>query len=156
MTHLIDKSALVAEIERRIKTNLECMFGLRNLDYYQGKVDALNDTISSINTIEVKEVDLEKEINKYISDNFFGSETMGFFAVRTKEEPNDIDMALCAKHFFELGLQTSNPLTWEDMMIIHKCYKDAMNCNLYAWQTEEGQQKIYENVLKRFKAQKGE
>ena len=53
---LIDKSALVAEIERRIKTNKECMLGLRNLDYYQGKVDALNDTISSLNTLEVKDL----------------------------------------------------------------------------------------------------
>lgn len=52
--------------------------------------------------------DLEEEINKYISDNFFGSETMGFFAARTKEEPNDIDIALCAKHFFELGMAVSN------------------------------------------------
>ena len=59
MEQYIPKSALVAEIERRIKTNKECMLGLRNLDYYQGKVDALNDTLSSLNTLEVKEVDLE-------------------------------------------------------------------------------------------------
>lgn len=51
---LIDKSAVVADIERRIKTNKECMLGLRNLDYYQGKIDALNDTISFLNTLEVK------------------------------------------------------------------------------------------------------
>ena len=57
MEQYIPKSALVAEIERRIKTNKECMLGLRNLDYYQGKVDALNDTISFIDTLEVKEVD---------------------------------------------------------------------------------------------------
>ena len=56
---LIDKSALVAEIKRRIKTNKECMLGLRNLDYYQGKVDALKDTLSSLDTLEVKEVDLD-------------------------------------------------------------------------------------------------
>ena len=59
MEQYIKKSALVAEIEKRIKTNKECMLGLRNLDYYQGKVDALNDTISSLDTLEVKEVDLE-------------------------------------------------------------------------------------------------
>ena len=61
MEQYISKDALVAEIERRIKTNKGCMLGLRNLDYYQGKVDALNDTISFINTLEVKEVDLDKE-----------------------------------------------------------------------------------------------
>ena len=55
MANLIDKDALVAEIERRIKTNKECMLGLRNLDYYQGEVDALNDTISSLDTLEVKD-----------------------------------------------------------------------------------------------------
>ena len=56
-------------------------------------------------TLEAKEVNLEEEINKYISDNFFGSQTLGFFANRTKEEPNDEDIALVAKHFFELGLK---------------------------------------------------
>ena len=55
MAHLIDKDALVAEIERRIKTNKECMLGLKHLEYYQGKVDALNDTISSLDTLEVKD-----------------------------------------------------------------------------------------------------
>ena len=58
MTQYIDKAALVAETKRRIKTNKECMLGLRNLDYYQGKVDALNDTISFLDTLEVKEEDL--------------------------------------------------------------------------------------------------
>jgi len=42
-------------------------------------------------------------------------------------------------------------LTWHDMMLIHKCIKDAMNYNLYAMSTAEGQQKVYEDVLKRFK-----
>lgn len=56
---LIDKTAVVAEIERRIKTNKECMLGLRNLDYYQGKVDALSDTISFLDSLEGKEVDLD-------------------------------------------------------------------------------------------------
>ena len=92
MTQYIDKSALVAEIERRIKTNKECMLGLRNLDYYQGKVDALNDTLSSLYTLEVKEVDLEKEIANQYESNYED--------YLTYEEFADI-----AKHFFELGLK---------------------------------------------------
>ena len=71
MEQYIDKSALVAEIKRRIKTNKECMLGLRNLDYYQGKVDALNDTISFIDTLEVKEVQEEpvsEDLGEYIND----------------------------------------------------------------------------------------
>ena len=58
---------------------------------------------------------------------------------------------------YQLGYEQAekdNELTWEDMMIIHKCCKDAMNLNLYAWETAEGQKKIYEDVLKRFKESK--
>ena len=106
MAQYIDKDALVAEIERRIKTNKECMLGLRNLDYYQGKVDALNDTISFIDTLEVKEVDLEKEIDNYIYTNN-GRQRLAL----------ELDWKQCnitfnggklidfAKHFFELGLK---------------------------------------------------
>lgn len=105
MPQYIDKSALVADIDKR-------------LSYYKDLKDrgilskageaayrAIRILKSDINFLKVKDVDLEKEINKYISDNFFGSETMGFFAVGTNEEPNDQDIALCAQHFFELGLK---------------------------------------------------
>jgi hypothetical protein len=95
MEQYIPKSSLVAEIEKRIKINKQCMLGLRNLDYYQGKVDALNDFISFLNTLKVKEVDLEKEYEEFVVDdpifgNFITNDTMG--------------MEL-AKHFFELGLK---------------------------------------------------
>lgn len=47
-------------------------------------------------------------------------------------------------------------LAWEDMMIIHKCIKDAMNYHLYKMiEGMEGQRVVYQEVLKRFKAQKG-
>ena len=94
MAKYIDKSALVADIERRIKINKECMLGFRNLDYYQGKVDALNDTISFINTLEVKEVDLEKEWKEFLKDG-------------------DVGFKEIAKHFFELGMrfQTETNIT---------------------------------------------
>ena len=43
-------------------------------------------------------------------------------------------------------------LTWEDMMLIHKCIKDAMNYKLYKMMEGiEGQKEVYEEVLKRFK-----
>ena len=91
---LIDKDALVAEIERRIKTNKECMLGLRNLDYYQGKVDALNDTISSLNTLEVKEVNFDKEYDEYVEEDPVYNKLV-----------NGIVGKSIAKHFFELGLK---------------------------------------------------
>lgn len=102
---LIDKDKIVAEIE---KCYNECLKRAKIIDYddWNAKADAYRNVLIILDdTIEVKKVDLEKKINKYISDNFFGSETIGFFANRTKEEPNDQDIALCAKHFFELGLK---------------------------------------------------
>ena len=99
---------IVAEIE---KCYNECLKRAKVIDsdYWNAKAEAYRNVLVIIdNNIEVKKVDLEKKINKYISDNFFGSETIGFFANRTKEEPNDQDIALCAKRFFELGMRVSN------------------------------------------------
>lgn len=43
-------------------------------------------------------------------------------------------------------------LSWEDMMLIHRCIKDAMNFKLYKMmEGVEGQKEVYEEVLKRFK-----
>lgn len=42
-------------------------------------------------------------------------------------------------------------LTWEDMMIIHKCIKDATNYHLYKMmEGMEGQKIVYQEVLRRF------
>ena len=77
------------------------MLGLRNLDYYQGKVDALNDTISSLNTLEVKEVELDMKT--------FGEEMTNVFnlpsdeTTNTEEEPLNWEYSI-AKHFYSLGL----------------------------------------------------
>ena len=46
-------------------------------------------------------------------------------------------------------------LTWEDMLVIHKCIKDAMNYHLYKMmEGMKGQKVVYEEVLKRFKERK--
>lgn len=104
---LIDKSALVAEIEKRIEEYKSMKI---DSSYYDGMIASLEFLHDEfIDTLEVKEMDLKKE-----------------------------------------------SLTWGDMLIIHKCIKDAMNHHLYAFQTIEGQQKVYEDVLKRFKALKRE
>ena len=89
----IDKAAVVAEIEKRLKE-------YRTYPDYQ--IDSnymeLCDVLSYIDTLEVKEVDLEKEYEEFVVDdpilrNFITNDTMG--------------MEL-AKHFFELGIATSN------------------------------------------------
>ena len=95
MEQYMPKAAVLAEIERRIKTNKECMLGLRNLDYYQGKVDALNDAISFLDTLEVKGVTIDEEIEKCLKKYHM-------LAVGKK------DFAEIARHFFELGMAASN------------------------------------------------
>jgi len=55
MAHLIDKSALVAEIERRLRE----LSLLEKASYEIGLYDAYKIVLSFLDTIEVKEVDLE-------------------------------------------------------------------------------------------------
>jgi len=87
MAHLIDKDALVAEIKERIKTY--------NKGYTNGddrRADALEVLLRDIDTLEVKEVDLEKSLTGF----------MGRYAYENSGEyPSAIDIA---KHFYELGL----------------------------------------------------
>ena len=67
MAHLIDKDALVAEIERR---NEESWLGHYTKE--KGIVfDITDDILSFISTLEVKEVDLEKELSYEDYLNFF-------------------------------------------------------------------------------------
>ena len=92
---LIDKTALVAEIERKI----------HNIDYEGlsdrniGQKQSLYHILSFLDTLEVKEMDFEKELSY--------EDYIGFF----KEHPNfpddwGFDEAwVFAKHFFELGFK---------------------------------------------------
>jgi hypothetical protein len=84
----------------------------------------------SINSLEVKEVDLEAELHKFIIE--YGPVA---------------DLEKCAKHFFKLGIQTSNPLTWKDIKLIWNITDEMDNMP---------EEMFYTEVLKRFKAQKGE
>ena len=113
--NMIDKERVVAEIEKRLDKLYNLLPDASKVEngnitipesYNTGRYIALESFRKFLDTLEVKEVNLDKEINDYISNNFFGSQTLGFFANRTKEEPNDQDIALCAKHFYELGLKS--------------------------------------------------
>lgn len=110
MAHLIDKDALVAEIEDwqyKIKKGLI----LAPLCRHQ-RADAAREyeilglVKDYINTREVKEVDLEKYYHDFLQKEWFGNSH-----VRTLSE----FMAFTAKHFFELGLSVSNPITAADI-----------------------------------------
>ena len=94
MKHLIDKDALAAEIDARYN---ECLKRAKftDFDYWNAKADAYRNVLVILNdTLKVKEVDLEREIDNWICDNAI-----------THEDCSVIDVISTAKHFFELGLK---------------------------------------------------
>lgn len=101
---LIDKDALVAEIEKRKKI-VEKRLYINNSYSEEGNTawerdkalyDAYNSLLSFLNTLEVKDVNLEKYYHEFLQKEWFGNSH-----VRTISEM----MAFTAKHFFELGLK---------------------------------------------------
>lgn len=88
MANLIDKDALIAEIERRISEVEQ----IDKASYEIGLYDAYKIILSFINTLEVKGIDLRKEIANQYESNYED--------YLTYEEFADI-----AKHFFELGVK---------------------------------------------------
>ena len=101
MAQYISKDALVVEIERRIKRFREEKDSVSIVKTYTYK-----GLLSFIDTLEVKEVDLEKYLKEDIEDVFFdlnGVAVKGATHYLTVEDVKDI-----AKHFFELGLKAQN------------------------------------------------
>lgn len=140
MAQYIDKDALVAEIEK-----LKTFYNDDENIHHIAKFNILVDILSLITALEVKEVDLEKEINEWLlRDNITDTRN---------DDYCDVDIEETAKHFFELGLKAQKELTWEDIKMM-----DDISIRLDG--TEEtkdmSNKEFYEEVLKRFKAQKGE
>lgn len=99
---LIDKDALVAEIDALLDDEFQC----DSYDEATGFQNALILVKKFINTLEVKEVDLEKAIDDYIYTNN-GRKRM---ALELDWKQCDITfkagkLIIFAKHFFELGMQ---------------------------------------------------
>ena len=87
MKHYIDKSALVAEIER-----LKTVYSDDENIHYVAKYNILVDILSFLDTIEVKEVDLYEEFENY---------TKNILACDVQFEPFT-HLYNCAKHFMNL------------------------------------------------------
>lgn len=96
MAQCIDKADVVAEIERLKKNEGWCQVGKDTADVYyaRGFRFACERIISFLDTIEVKEVDLEKEYKDFVEED----------PVYTKLVNSIVGKAI-AKHFFELGLK---------------------------------------------------
>ena len=99
MAHYIDKSVVVAEIERRIK------------EHHSGYLVCLKDMLSFIDTLEVKDVDLEKELILWHKDHFKKEDTYEKYSGFYLTNNSQLDLA---KHFFELGMRVNNPITAAD------------------------------------------
>jgi hypothetical protein len=102
MAHLIDKDALVAEIERKInEVNHDNIEDWRYRLQGERDIGVMKNILSLINTLEVKEVDSEKEADEMWNYVFseLGWDENTRMAITHKEF-----MAL-AKHFFELGVK---------------------------------------------------
>lgn len=110
MTHLIDKSALVAEIEKFEKALKNACkpnpFGNVEECMTAAELQALDVVKEAINTLEMKEADYERELSKYVSNGihrFFPNEGDDYYNMDSVVWQDYVIET--AKHFFELGLK---------------------------------------------------
>ena len=103
MAHLIDRDALAAEIESKKKfaqTLGDNAINSSMQQFYDGMKQGCVDILSFLNTLEMKEVDLEKEFSQW-----WKSERAKDYNVDILyERYSNVSMKL-AKHFFELGIK---------------------------------------------------
>lgn len=93
MKELIDKAAVVAWAKETYLCENASM--IRKVCYKQ--------LLNFLDTLEVKEVDLKRAIDKWIDDTAI-----------THEDCSVADVISTAKYFFELGMRARNPITAAD------------------------------------------
>lgn len=104
MKQYIDKAEVITEIVIKMNRCKKILLDLRtrqNKDYYQGKREAYIDILSFLDTLEVKEFDLEGELNDWRHEHFHGKRDQNAAGEYLKRV-SQLDLA---KHFFELGLK---------------------------------------------------
>ena len=113
MEQYIPKSALVAEIERRLNYRVESLKAINDGTYWKEdqSEDKFNESLARctfnaaknelfelkcfLDTLEVKEVDLEKEIDDAFLEN----------KCNITDNVSLAEFVRIAKHFFELGIK---------------------------------------------------
>jgi len=109
MEQYISKSALLAEIERLKNTSLEYGYNtMQKVLANSGKDISLRQLQNFIDDLEVKEVDLDGERRKYLTEHFNVYEDGILQSKRSNLPLDTYDVIKIAKHFFELGMQVSN------------------------------------------------
>ena len=112
MAQYINKDAFVAEIAKQRQLISPRNTGkMRIVDIpkplEQGWLNALKWTEGVVNSLEVKEVDLEKELNDFIEQQKAWVKDDRVVEYNNGDSFNHIyDLEPVAKHFFELGLKT--------------------------------------------------
>ena len=126
MEQYIPKSALVAEIERRLHFDNNWIEGDKRRQIHQngissayykkiGSKHTCESLLDFIDNIEVKEVDLEKELNDFIEQQKAFIKDNRVVEYHNGDSFNHIyDLEEIAKHFFELGMRVNNPITAAD------------------------------------------
>lgn len=95
MEQYINKNELVKEIKKLlISAAATRLSGKIDLSYWEGQKHLCERLLSFLDTIRVKEVDLQKEYEEFVVDD----PILGNFIIN-----DTMDMKL-AKHFYELGL----------------------------------------------------
>lgn len=114
MANLIDKDTLVAEIERRLDDLYDYLPDAGEVENGNiaiseacntGKYVALESFEKFIENLEVKEVDLEREIDDYINEHFSECDDGVLISDANSTELTLLDATSIARHFFELGLK---------------------------------------------------
>jgi len=104
----IDKDAIMAEIKRKLQDLIVCKRDTSFIEHkvvLSAKIDMCKEILSILDNLEVKEVDIEKEIKEQINKYYDDCEQ------KLKEmDDNDNDFSFMtldnfAKHFYELGLK---------------------------------------------------
>ena len=98
MAQYIDKDAVVAEINKRLHQLTDAAF-----DSMIGR--NLIEIKDFLNTLEVKEVDLDGERRNYLTEHFNVYEDGILQSKRSNLPLDTYDVIKIAKHFFELGLK---------------------------------------------------
>ena len=104
MEQYIDKDALIAKINHHLQFTPE-----HTNAFIEGEEHAYRTILSFLDSLEVKEVDFERELSKYVSQGihrFFPNEGNDYYNIDSVEwQDYVIDTA---KHFFDLGLKAKD------------------------------------------------
>lgn len=132
MAQYIDKAVIVMVIEKLIAKYKEISVGVDkkgndwvdSVSMLNAKIDTLQSLLSIISSLEVKEVDLEKEVRNFLNDNYTSVEEPDEF-LTTKMQIDD--MTKFAEHFYALGLN-GNQVNLNAQDLIEKYVSDHADC----------------------------